>query len=60
VGGYGTTIGAIPGAFLVGAIFAFGSIYLKQIHPILTGMLIILVMKFTPGGLITLKNRILS
>ncbi len=60
VGGYGTTIGAIPGAFLVGAIFAFGSIYLKQTHPILTGMLIILVMKFAPGGLVALKNRISS
>jgi branched-subunit amino acid ABC-type transport system permease component len=58
LGGYGTIIGAIPGAFLVGAIVAFGSAYLKQVHPILAGVLIILVMKFAPGGLMGLKNRI--
>lgn len=57
LGGYGTIFGPILGALFVGAIYAFGSIYLKQTHPILTGVLIILVMKFLPGGLIGLKDR---
>ena len=59
LGGYGTIIGPIPGAFFVGALFAFGSIYLKQTHPILTGALIILVMNFLPSGLVGLKDRFL-
>ena len=58
LGGVGTIIGPIPGAFFVGALFAFGSIYLKQTHPILTGALIILVMNFAPSGLLGLRDRI--
>jgi len=60
LGGHGTILGPVIGAFFVGAIFAFGSIFLKQMHPLLTGALIILVMKFAPGGLVGLKDKIFS
>lgn len=60
LGGTGTVLGPVLGALLVGALFAYGSIYLKDTHPILEGALIILVMKFMPGGLAGLKDRIFS
>ena len=60
LGGTGTIFGPVIGAFFVGALFAYGSIYLKSTHPILSGTLIILVMKFMPTGLIGLKDRFLS
>lgn len=60
LGGTGTIFGPVLGAFFVGALFAYGSIYLKSTHPILTGALIILVMKFMPGGLMGLKDQIFA
>lgn len=60
LGGTGTIFGPVLGAFFVGALFAYGSIYLKSTHPILTGALIILVMKFMPGGLMGLKDKIFA
>ena len=57
LGGTGTIFGPVLGAFFVGALFVYGSIYLKSTHPILTGALIILVMKFMPSGLIGLRDR---
>jgi branched-chain amino acid transport system permease protein len=59
-GGNGTIIGPIIGAFFITALFSFGDVYLLQTHPILSGILIILVMKFMPEGLIGLKDRIKS
>jgi branched-chain amino acid transport system permease protein len=60
LGGNGTIIGPIIGAFFITALFSFGDVYFKGTHPIVSGLLIILVMRFMPGGLIGLKDRILS
>jgi branched-chain amino acid transport system permease protein len=60
LGGNGTILGPIIGAFFITAIFSFGDVYFKGTHPIVSGLLIILVMRFMPGGLIGLKDRILS
>jgi len=56
LGGNGTILGPIIGAFLVGALFSYADIYLAQTHPMLSGIAIILVMKFLPGGLVGLKD----
>jgi branched-chain amino acid transport system permease protein len=60
LGGNGTIIGPVIGAFFITALFSFGDVYFKGTHPIVSGLLIILVMRFMPGGLIGLKDRILS
>jgi branched-chain amino acid transport system permease protein len=59
LGGNGTVLGPIIGAFVVGALFSYGDMYVGQRHPMLSGILIILVMKFLPTGIIGLKDRIL-
>jgi branched-chain amino acid transport system permease protein len=60
LGGNGTIIGPIIGAFFISAIFSFGDVYFKGTHPMVSGLLIILVMKFMPGGLMGLIDRIRS
>ena len=60
LGGNGTIMGPLIGAFVMAAVFSFGDVYLLQTHPILSGILIILVMKFMPTGIIGLKDKILS
>ena len=60
LGGNGTIIGPIIGAFFIAALLSFGDVYFGQMHPIVTGGLIILVMRFMPTGIIGLKDRILS
>jgi branched-chain amino acid transport system permease protein len=64
LGGNGTILGPVIGAFFATALFSYGSVYLSRIspeltgmHPVLSGLLIILVMKFMPGGLVGLKDR---
>jgi len=58
LGGNGTILGPIIGAFVVGALFTYGDVYVGQIHPMLSGIIIILVMKFMPTGIMGLKDRI--
>jgi branched-chain amino acid transport system permease protein len=58
LGGNGTILGPIIGAPVVAALFTFGQNVVGQIHPMLSGVLIILVMKFLPTGLVGLKARI--
>jgi branched-chain amino acid transport system permease protein len=58
LGGNGTILGPIVGAFLVGALFSYGDVYVGQIHPMVSGALIVLVMKFMPTGIMGLKDRI--
>ncbi len=58
LGGNGTILGPIIGAFVVAAIFSYGDVFVGQVHPMLTGLLIILVMKFMPTGIMGLKDRI--
>jgi branched-chain amino acid transport system permease protein len=60
LGGNGTISGPIIGAFFISAIFSFGDVYFKGTHPIVSGLLIILVMRFMPTGLVGLKDKILS
>ncbi len=57
IGGTGSVLGPVIGAFFMSAVFSVADIYLVQLHPILAGVLIILVMKFMPGGLIGLFHR---
>lgn len=54
LGGTGSIFGPWIGAFLIGALFAYGDIYVGGYHPVLSGILIILVMKFMPGGIMGL------
>lgn len=54
LGGGGTIIGPVIGALIASALFAYGDIYFGGYHPIFTGLLIILVMRFMPGGIMGL------
>jgi branched-chain amino acid transport system permease protein len=60
LGGNGTILGPVIGALFATALFTVGDIYFPRTHPILSGVLIILVMKFMPGGIIGLKDRIFA
>jgi branched-chain amino acid transport system permease protein len=60
IGGNGTIMGPVIGAFFMNALFVVTDIYLVQLHPIVAGILIILVMKFMPRGLIGLVDTIKS
>jgi branched-chain amino acid transport system permease protein len=60
IGGNGTIMGPVIGAFFMNGLFAVTDIYLVQVHPIVAGMLIVLVMKFMPRGLIGLMDTIKS
>jgi len=61
IGGSGTIMGPVIGAFFMNALFTMTDIYFVQMHPVVAGILIILVMMFMPKGLIglmdTLKSR---
>jgi branched-chain amino acid transport system permease protein len=61
MGGSGTVIGPVIGTFFMNALLAITDIYFVQVHPIVAGVLIILVMKFMPRGLVgvidTIKSR---
>jgi len=60
IGGNGTIMGPVIGAFFMTAAFSIADIYFVQMHPILAGLLIIFVMKFMPNGLVGLKETIKS
>ena len=57
LGGTGTIVGPAIGALFMTALFSFGDRYFAQYHPIISGVLIILVMRFMPSGIIGLKDR---
>jgi branched-chain amino acid transport system permease protein len=54
LGGSGTIVGPIIGSVLIAALFSFGDQYFGAYHPVFSGILIILIMKFLPGGLTSL------
>ena len=54
LGGIGTLVGPVLGAFVLSALFELANIWLPEIHPIIAGLFIILVMLFLPQGLINL------
>ena len=57
IGGTGTMTGPLLGAFFITTVFAVADMYFVQMHPIMAGILIILVMKFMPNGLIGLIQK---
>jgi branched-chain amino acid transport system permease protein len=52
IGGTGTILGPVIGAMFMTAVFALADIYFVQMHAVMAGILIILVMRFMPNGLI--------
>lgn len=60
LGGTGTIIGPVIGALFMTALFSLGDKYFAIYHPIISGVLIILVMKFIPSGIIGLRDRFSS
>jgi len=57
IGGTGTVMGPVIGAFFMTAVFTLADIYFVEINPVIAGVLIILVIKFMPSGLIGLRER---
>jgi branched-chain amino acid transport system permease protein len=57
IGGTGTILGPVIGAIFMTAVFAVADIFFVQIHAVISGILIILVMRFMPNGLIGLIPR---
>ncbi len=55
LGGSGTIIGPIIGAVVLNAVFEVAKFFLPEIHPIFSGLLIILSIMFLPSGLIGLR-----
>jgi branched-chain amino acid transport system permease protein len=54
IGGSGTVVGPILGAVVMTAVFTVTNIYLPTVHPIFSGIIIIVVMLFMPNGLVQL------
>ncbi len=57
IGGSGTVIGPLLGSLLMTGVFTAASIYLPTIHPIFSGIIIILAMLFMPNGIVRLGER---
>ncbi len=57
IGGSGTVVGPVLGSLMMTAVFTAASIYFPQIHPIFSGIIIILVMLFMPNGIMRLRER---
>ncbi len=57
LGGVGTIVGPIIGTLGLGILFQYGDIWFKGYHPIVSGVLIILVMVFMPGGIMGLVEK---
>jgi branched-chain amino acid transport system permease protein len=56
LGGIGTITGPVIGAFFLTGVFTFSNIYLPGYEAILSGFLVIVVMKFIPNGLVCLRS----
>jgi branched-chain amino acid transport system permease protein len=57
IGGAGSVLGPVIGALFMTAVFNLADIYLVGISPIFAGILIVIVMKFMPGGLAGLTEK---
>ena len=55
LGGAGTISGPVVGAFFLTAAFEVAKYYLPEVHPIFSGLLIILVIIFLPNGVVRLR-----
>ncbi len=58
LGGKGTIMGPIIGSFIIYTLFTFAENIMGRIHPMLSGLIIILVMKYLPTGIWGLKEKI--
>jgi len=58
LGGNGTLMGPIIGAFIVVTLFTFGENLVGRVHPMLSGILILLVMKYLPTGIWGLREKV--
>ncbi len=56
LGGTGTIMGPIIGAFVMSAVFEMANTWLPDVHPIFSGIFIILVMLFLPKGIMSLGS----
>jgi branched-chain amino acid transport system permease protein len=52
IGGTGTILGPVIGAIFMTFVFAFADVFFVQMHAVMAGILIIVVMRFMPNGLI--------
>jgi branched-chain amino acid transport system permease protein len=57
LGGTGTIIGPWIGAFVIYAIAWYGDIYFPGWHPVILGVIIIFIMLFLPGGVVSLGEK---
>jgi branched-chain amino acid transport system permease protein len=57
LGGIGTLFGPILGAFVMTGVFELANIYMPEIHPIFSGLFVILVMLFLPQGIMSLGRK---
>ncbi|MGE5841245.1 MAG: branched-chain amino acid ABC transporter permease [Deltaproteobacteria bacterium] len=57
LGGIGTLSGPILGAFVLTGVFELANIYIPEIHPIFSGLFVILVMLFLPQGIMSLGGK---
>ena len=57
IGGTGTVLGPVIGSIFMTVVFAIADIFFVQMHAVMAGILIILVMRFMPNGLIGLIPR---
>lgn len=55
MGGSGTVLGPVLGAFLMTAVFSASTLWLPSAHPILSGAMIIVVMLFMPNGILRMR-----
>lgn len=55
MGGVGSTIGPVVGAVFLAAVFELAKILLPEIHPVFSGVLIVLTIIFLPDGLVRLR-----
>lgn len=57
IGGSGTILGPVIGALVMTALFSVTNILFPEIHPVFSGLAVILVMLFMPHGIMRLKRR---
>jgi branched-chain amino acid transport system permease protein len=57
MGGAGTIIGPVIGAVVLTALFELVAVWLPEVHPILSGAFIIIVILFLPEGLVRVKVK---
>jgi branched-chain amino acid transport system permease protein len=57
LGGIGTLMGPIIGAFVMSAVFEMANMWFPDIHPIFSGVFIIMLMLFLPKGIMSLGSK---